>query len=217
MANDMGQTNLREPEQTDWDSAYKGSKYTAPPATEGADGKPVVFYGTVMEAKQTENSDQGYLNYQIDLKLVNGESEKPVRTWQSTRPFMKRDAEGNLQPMKGNPNGLGRFLRAAGLQAKPQTNSEYIASVKAINGKAIPFTADWEARNKDTGEVVRGYRAFPLNADGTRKSILRAGDVVNELDSKGNITGTRTITSEVMFANLRVKYFQDAVPTKAAR
>ena len=213
MSNDIGQTGLREPERTDWDTAYSGSKYQAPPVTEGPDGKSITFYGKVVEAKLAENSDDGYLNYQIDIKVTGNEDARPLRAWVSTKPFMKRNASGELEPMKGNPNSLARFLRSAGLQAKPQTNSEYIASVKAVNGHQIPFTADWEARNKDTGEVVRGFRAFPLNPDGTRKTILKAGDTVNEVDKKGNITGTRTVTSEVLFANLRVKYFQDPTPS----
>lgn len=209
---DMGQTNLREPEQTDWDSAYSGSKYQRPPDAEGPDGKRITYISTLAEAKLVD-PDSGYLQFQVDLKMDGG---RLIRTWVSTKPFQKRDGNGELQPMKGNPNSLGRFLRAAGLQAKPQTNSEYTASVKAINGKSIPFVGDWEARNKDTGEIVRGFRAFPIDpATGTRKAILKAGDVVNELDSKGNITGTRTVQSEVLFANLRVKYFQDPTPKRS--
>ncbi len=213
--NDIAQTGLKEPEKLDWDSAFSGSKYQAPAPAFGPDGKPIVYYGQVATATQTE-ADQGYLNYQIDLKLVRaGEYDgRPLRTWASTRPFAKKNADGVLEPIKGNPNALAKFLRGAGLQAKPQSNSEYIASVKAVNGKAIPFTIDWEAKNKDTGEVVRGYLNFPEDPDrpGQRKSILKAGDTVTERDSKGNIIGTRTVESEVLFANMRLKYFQDQTP-----
>lgn len=213
--NDLAQTGLKEPEKLDWDSAFSGSKYQAPPPAMGPDGKPIVYHGMVAEAKQTE-ADQGYLNYQIDLKFVRaGEYDgRPIRTWASTRPFMKRGQSGDLEPIKGNPNALAKFLRGAGLQAKPQTNNEYVASVKAVNGKAIPFTIDWEAKNKDTGEVVRGYLNFPEDPErpGQRKSILKTGDVVTERDNKGNIIGTRTVTSDVLFANPRLKYFQDATP-----
>lgn len=217
--NDMAQTGLREPEQLDWDTAFKGSTYSAPPPATGADGKPIVYYGQVVEAKES-NPDQGYLNYQVDLKLTKaGQYDGTrVRTWVSARPFMKRNAAGELEPIKGNPNSLAKFLRSAGLQAKPQTNSEYAASVKAVNGKALPFTIDWVAKNKDTGENVRGFANFPddLERPGQKKSILRAGDVVTERDNKGVITGTRIITSEIMFANAQLRYFQDATP-KAVR
>lgn len=210
MSESISQTNLKEPERTDWDTAYSGSKYTPPPPAVGQDGKSIVYYGKISEAKQID-ADQGYLNYQLDLALTNG-AEGKVRAWVSTRPFMSRDREsGELVPVKGNPNKLGSFLRAAGLQNKPQTNAEYAASVKAINGRAIPFTIDWEARDSKTGEKVRGYLAFPVDpTTGNRKPILKKGDVYNVLDEKGNVTGTSTVQSDVLFANPRVKYFQDA-------
>lgn len=213
LSNDMAQQNLKEPEQVDWDTAFAGSKYAPPPPALGADGKAIVYRGTVVEAKQSD-ADEGYLNYQIDLKFVAPEGAR-VRTWASTRPFMRKNRDtGELEPVKGNPNKLASFLRGAGLQAKPQTNSEYVASVKAVNGKAIPFTIDWEARSKDTGEVVRGYLSFPEDPErpGQRKSILKRGDVVNEVDNRGNITGTKIVQSEVLFANARLKYFQDPTP-----
>lgn len=215
MSNDIAQTNLKEPEKTDWDSAYSGSKYSAPPPALGQDGKPIVYHGKVIEAKMTD-PDEGYLNYQIDLAFTNG-AEGRVRSWASTRPFQRKNREtGDLEPMKGNPNKLGSFLRAAGLQNKPQSNAEYVASVKAINGRPIPFTIDWEAKNRESGETVKGYLAFPIDpTTGNRKSVLKKGDTVNEIDTQGNVIGTRTITSEVLFANPRLKYFQD--PSRTTR
>lgn len=214
MSNDVAQTSLKEPEQLDWDTAFASSKYTPPPPAEGPDGKPIVYHGLVTECKQSD-ADQGYLNYQIDLKftksgIVDG---RQIRTWASTRPFMKRVGT-ELVPVKGNPNSLAKFLRGAGLQAKPQQNSEYVSSVKMVNGKAIPFTIDWEAKNKDTGEIIRGFRSFPDDPErpGQKKTILKAGDVYNDVDNKGNIVGTKTVQSEILFANARLKYFQDATP-----
>lgn len=219
--NDLAQTGLREPEQVDWDNAFKGSTYSAPPPAFDASGKPIVYYGQVVEAREADKNDDGYLQYQVDLKIVkSGQYDgTKLRTWISTRPFMKRNVAGELEPIKGNPNSMAKFLRSAGLQAKPQSNSEYVASIKAVNGKALGFTIDWEAKNRDTGEVVRGYACFPDNTEfpGTKKSILKAGDVVTERDKKGNVTGTRAISSEIMFANARLKYFQDATPKPTAR
>ena len=216
MSNDIAQQGLREPEQTDWDSAYSGSKYQAPPPAVGPDGRSIVYYGTVDSVKASD-PDDGYLNYEIDLKIVRSGSHdgSRIRTWASTRPFMRRDKQtGELVAQRGNPNKLGSFLRAAGLQAKPQTNDQYAASVRSVNGKAIPFTIDWVAKNKETGEVVRGFLNFPEDPErpGQRKSILKAGDVVTERDREGNITGTKTIASEVLFANAQLRYFQDPTP-----
>lgn len=216
---DISQQNLKEPEQTDWDTAYQTSKYQPPPPAVGADGKPIVYFAKVAEIKKAD-PDQGYLNYTIDFALTRaGEHDGArVRAWASTRPFMKRGEDGTLVPVKGNPNSLGKFLKASGLSTKPQTNADYQAAVGQVNGRILGFTTDWSAYNKDTGEKVNGYNAFPDDPErpGQKKSILRAGDTVNELDSKGNIIGSRPVISDVLFANARVKYFQD--PTnKVAR
>lgn len=212
------QMNLKEPEQLDWDSAFSGSKYSAPPPALGPDGKSIQYQGKIKEIKEVE-PDQGYLNYQVDL-IFNGAGSmdgKSIRTWVSARPFQRRNKEtGELEAMKGNPNGLAKLLRSAGLQAKPQTNSEYQAAVKAINGKLLPFTIDWEARNRETGEVIRGFRSFPedIERPGMRKSVLKRGDTYSEVDRQGNVLGTKTVESEVLFANARVQYFLDPTPKR---
>lgn len=210
MSNDVAQQNLKEPEQVDWDNYNSGSKYQAPPPALGADGKPITYYGKVVEAAESQ-ADNEYLNFQIDLKIVNSGSADgiKIRTWASAKPFEK-----NGEPVKGNPNKLANYLRSCGLQAKPQTNAEYRASVKSVASKVFPFTIDWEAKNGETGEKVKGFLNFPEDPDrpGQRKSILRKGDIYTERDFKGNITGTGTVQSEVLFANARLRYFQDATP-----
>lgn len=213
MTNDISQTSLKEPERCDWDNAFKGSTYTPPPPALGADGKPIVYFGQVATLTQADAAE-GYLNYQIDLKFTRaGEHDgKQIRTWASTKPWMKKGSTTEFQT--GNPNALAKFLQAAGLQIKPQSNSEYEAALKMVNGKAIPFTLDWEAKNKDTGEVVRGFNSFPedVTNPGTRKSILRRGDTYNLIDAKGSIIGTDVVQSEVLFANPRLRYFQNPTP-----
>lgn len=224
MSNDTAQQNLSEPLQLDWDSAFKSGSYEPPPPAQGPDGKYITYYAKVVEIKPSNpeigSDGKAYLNYQIDMKLVNSGSfdGRELRTWASTKTFARKDADGNLVPMKGNPNALAKFLRSAGLTARPQSNSEYQAAIKLVNGKALPITLDWEAKNRDTGEVVRGFNNFPDDPDrpGQRKSILKTGDVVTERDHKGQITGTRSVTSEVLFANPRLKYFLDPTP-KVAR
>lgn len=217
--NDISQQNLKEPDQVDWDNAFTASKYTPPPPAIGPDGKEIVYHGKVAEIKETQGYglDKDHLNFQIDLVLTNSGSYdgQRVRTWVSNRTFQRRNPEtGEFENLKGNPNALAKFLRSAGVSAKPQTNSEYRAAVRAVNGKSIPFTIDWEAKNKETQETVRGYVNFPEDPErpGQKKSILKAGDVVQERDRDGNVTGEKVISSEVLFANPRVKYFQAATP-----
>jgi len=206
----VAQTNLKEPERVDWDNY--GKTYQAPPPALGVDGNPIVYYG-VVESPTTTDADEGYLNVLLDpIKLTRAGSYDgyTIRfTRASVKPFQK-----NGEPIKGNPNKLANFLRACGLQVKPQTNADYTAAVNAAKGKAFGFTIDWEAYNKDTGERVKGFTNFPEDPDrpGQRKSILKRGDVIVERDSKGNITGTRTVDSEVLFANARLRYFKDATP-----
>lgn len=213
--NQTAQMNLREPDRTDWDNYNTGgSAYSAPPPALGPDGKPIVYRGTVGEAKETA-PDEELLNYLLDpIRITDAAyAGKEIRfTRASVKPFKRKG-----EPMKGNPSKLGNFLRSAGLQAKPQTNSEWRAAVAAAKSKPISFTIDWEAYNKDTGESVKGYLSFPEDPErpGQRKSILKKGDMIIERDAKGNVTGTRTVESEVLFANARLRYFVDATPRVA--
>lgn len=213
--NDIAQTGLREPEQLDWDTLGKGSNYIAPPPALDASGKPIVYYGVATGVADGATKD-GYLQVLLDpIKIVksgpaDGYTLRFTRV--STQPFLKNGA-----PMKGNPNSLANYLRACQVAAKPQTNSDYLAAVKAAGGKTFPFTIKWEAYNKETGEQVKGFENFPEDPErpGQRKSILKVGDVYTVRDAKGNIVGTETVCSEVLFANARLRFFQD--PTRGQK
>ncbi len=211
--NDIAQVNLKEPEQVDWDALASGSSYVAPPPALDANGNPIVYFG-VTEPKETD-PDEGYLNYLFDpIKLTRsgGYDGYTLRfTRASTRPFQK-----NGEPIKGNPNKLANFLRATGLAVKPQTNADYRAAVQATKGRPFPFTVDWEAYNKDTGEKIKGYLSFPLDPErpGQRKSILKQGDTYQEVDRKGNVLGVKRVESEILFANARLLFFRD--PSRGA-
>jgi hypothetical protein len=216
MTNDMAQVNLREPEVTDWDNYNSGgSSYVAPPPALDQNGRPIVYFG-IGDAAETTPTKDGFLNVLIDpIKMVrsgqyDGYTLRFTRA--SVKPFQK-----NNQPIKGNPNALANFLRATGLAVKPQTNDDYRLAVKATKNRPFGFTIDWEAYNKDTGENVKGYLAFPLDPErpGQRKSILKQGDEYYEVDRQGNVLGTKKVQSEVLFANARLKFFQD--PTRGSK
>ena len=213
---DIAQQALREPLQTDWNAYGNQSKYQRPPVPT-KEGKAVVYYGVAEKVEEKVNQyevdSEGnpFLNFELDpIKMTDGYIIRFARA--STRPFMR-----NGEPIAGNPNQLAKYLKAAGVSAKPQTNDEYRRAVAATKGKRVGFTIDWEARNRDTGETVRGYDSFPDDPDnpGQKKAILKAGDVVTVRDRFGNITETRTITSEVLFANAKVRNFVAATPTAA--
>jgi len=76
----------------------------------------------------------------------------------------------------------------------------------------VPLTLDWTARNKDTGESIRGYQNFPDDPDhpGQKKAILHAGDTYRDRDG-----ATQTVKADVLFANAVVRYFID--PTRAKK
>jgi hypothetical protein len=217
---DTAQLNLREPEKVDWENLGASSTFIAPPPALDENDKTITYQGVIGDIKAEADRD-GYLQFLLDpVKLVKTPTGRhdgyEIRfTRVSVAPFTKANPDGTRTPMKGNPNAAAKALKSTGLQAKPQTNAEYSASFDRAKGKAALFTIDWEAYNKDTGERVRGYKAFPIDPErpGQRKAILRKGDVYNVLDSKGQPTGeTKTVESEILFANAKVKFFQD--PTR---
>lgn len=203
------QLNLREPDQMDWNNYAAGSTYRVPPPALGADGKPIVYSGQIPSQfadSAFTATDEGYRAYVIDPITItrsgNGADGYPLRfTRVNTKKFVSKKTN---KPTEAS--SVGNYLRAAGITAKPQKNAEYDAAVRATAGKTVSFTIDWEARNKDTAEQIRGYANFPNDPDrpGQKKAILKAGDTY--LDEAGQ---PQTVKSEVLFANARVRFFQD--------
>lgn len=222
---DVSGMNLREPEQMAWDNYQSGgSKYVRPPAAATVDAAgnatPIVYYGQAPSnfnykdflGVTNESEGPGYRSFLIDpIKIVKsgpGADGYELRfTRVSTKKFVSRKT--------GEPtdaSSVGNYLRACGVLAKPQKNAEYEAAVKSTAGKVFPITIDWFAKSKDTGEVIRGYNAFPDDPDrpGQRMAILKQGELYHVLDEKGQRTGqTQPVQSEVLFANAQVRYFRD--------
>ena len=207
---DTAGLDLKEPQQIDWDNYNPGSKYVRPPDVKGADGKAIVFTGQLPTTIALEQDNDGYRRYMFDpIKLVkngNGVDGLIVRfTRASVKPFEKNGKVQNASP-------VGNVLRSAGVSAKPQRTAEYDAAVNAVKGRVVAFTLDWEARNSETGETVRGYDNFPQDPDrlGTKKAILKAGDIYKTKEGE-----TKIVQSEVLFANARVRYFVDPSRSKS--
>lgn len=204
MSSDVAGLNLKEPDQMDWDNFNPGGKYQPPPDALDASGKAIIYNAqlpTTLGSKETLDATQdGYRSFRVGpLTLVkngNGADGYQIRFYTvSVKKF--NDREGN--PI--NVSSAGKLIRAAGVNAKPQRNAEYEAAIKACAGRIVPIVIDWEARNKDTGEEVKGFENFPIDpATGRRKAILKAGDKL----SNGEV-----VKSEVLFANARVRYVMD--------
>ena len=209
MTTDTAGIDLREPDKMDWDNYNPGTKYTPPPQVgEIKDGKLVstVFFGQLPSAIVPEVSQSTQLRqYLIDpIKLVrSGQSDGYEIRF--TRASVKKWTNKKTgEPI--NASMVGNLLKSVGVTAKPQRTAEYDAVIKQIAGKVAAFTIDWEARNKDTGEVVEGYVNFPDDParPGMKKTVLKEGDVYRTKD------GTEAkVTSPVLFANARVKFFVD--------
>ena len=101
---------------------------------------------------------------------------KEIRfTRASVKPFKR-----NGEPMKGNPSKLGNFLRSAGLQAKPQTNSEWRAAVAAAKSKPID-----EVKAADLGVSPVGWAGAGQQITSVTQAEARAAGEIVEDDGEG--------------------------------
>lgn len=195
---DTNQMSLREPEQTDWDKVG-GSKYTAPPPAKDTTGRYIIYTGQLPSKIPTDQTDDdGYRVYLLDpVKLVkNGNGIDGVEI---------RFARVGLRPFKNGNNSAALLIKAAGVGAKPQKTAEYDKAVQMVAGKVAPFTIDWEARDKNSGELVRGYDNFPEDPlrPGFKKAVLKAGDTYRDANGEEQV-----VQSDVLFANARIRFFE---------
>jgi len=205
---DSAQTNLREPDQMNWDKHNAGSKFQAPPDALGPDGKPLIYKAQLPTTLGTPPTlgatDEGYRSFEVGpLKLVqngNGADGYEIRFYTvNVKKFVNRRTQ---EPME--VSSASKVIRAAGVTARPQKNAEYEAAMRQAAGRVIQITLDWRAKDQQTGEEVVGFENFPIDpATNKRKAILKKGDVLPD---------GRIIASEVLFANARVKYVID--PTR---
>jgi hypothetical protein len=197
---DIATLNLKEPEQLNWDAEDR--KYIPPPPALDANGQAIVYQAQIASTAgqpQSLSADQeGNLRVAFGpLKLVkngNGADGYEIRFYDaSTKKFRSRKTGDPIEM-----SSISKVLRAAGVTAKPQKNAEYVAAARQAAGRVVPLTIDWSAKNRDTGEEIKGYNNFPLDPErpGTRKAILRQGDVLPD---------GRVVASEVLFANARVE------------
>lgn len=215
---DIAQLNFTEPGQTDWDK-YGSSGWQAPPPAKGPDGNWIVYTGAAkgvsIEEAYPEKDDAGqtYLTLNLDgLAIADPGKYQGYElkfTKAGRKPYTKPGPDGTRVAKPGNPSRLGDYLRAIQSQGKPQNNAEYLATAKQGATRKFQFTIDWEAKNKDTGEKVQGYDAFPDDPDfpGQKKAILKEGDFYNELGPKGEVIGQKKVQSTVLFANARLRFF----------
>lgn len=195
---DNSQLALKEPEQVDWEK-IGGSNYTPPPPAKDQAGKNIVYFGQLPnEIKVDETDDDGYRTYVLDpIKLVKNNN--------GADGYIIRFGSVSLKPWKNGNNSAALLIKAAGVNSKPQKTTEYDQVVRQLGKRVVPFTVDWEARNKDTGEKVRGYDNFPDDPSrpGMKKSILKAGDTYKDENGADQV-----VKSEVLFANARVRFFE---------
>lgn len=215
---DTATTQLREPEQMDWNNYHTGSTYQAPPPALGPDGKAIIYHGQLPASYEAGVSDDGLKTFLWDnIKCVRSGNGADGYTFRFTRVSVKKFVKNGKTL---NASTAGNLIKSAGIQAKPQTNAEYEQAMKQAANKLVHFTIDWEAKGKDTGEKIKGYLAFPpldpMNPSGPRQSILRQGDYYFVLDDKGQLQPDGTggyqraqVKSEIIFANARVRFFQD--------
>lgn len=209
---------LREPESINWDKHEDGgSKFQTPPPAVGPDGKDLIYFGVLTEnpipTVIEDGEAAGLRKYKLGpIRLVKSGNGADGYLIKFCEPSVKKFKGGQVEASM-----VSRMIRSAGILSKPQTNKDYDQAVAAIKaqGKPLAFSIDWQAKSKD-GEQVRGYLNFPIDPlTGGRKAILRAadGDTYTVRDDAGNVIETKKVTSEVLFANARVKFFQ--IPRKA--
>lgn len=208
---DNTQLGLREPDPMDWDNYNPSTSFKRPPVPYNGDGMYKTYYGQAPTEFKLDVTKEGYRSFVIDpITLVKNGLDVDGYQLRFTRASVKKF----MNRKTGEPidaSMAGNYLRACGVQQKPQRNKEYEAAVNATRGKVFPFTIEWTAYNKDTGERIDGYKNFPDDPErpGEKKAILHAGDTYTVTDRDGTVLSTETVKADVMFANARLRFFVD--------
>mgnify|MGYP001589396134 CR=1 FL=1 len=153
---DMSGTKLNEPNQVDWDKVG-GSSYTPPPPAQDASGKNIVYFGQLPTTIVEETDDDNYRQYGLDpIKLVKNGNGVDGYTIRFTRK--------GLKPFSNGGNGVASLIKGAGITTKPQTTADYDKAMVAARGRVVPFTIDWEAKNKQRAREVKARRDAGVEA-----------------------------------------------------
>lgn len=187
MTADIAGMDLKELDVLDYDNYESGGKSFIALPPEGR------YWGQAPEI--TDESfgvtKEGRLKVSVDpIVIVNsgtGDGYAIRFTSLSSKKYANRNASQMLD-----------FVRACGLDIRPNTNDELKAALKMCSGRTFQFALVWEAYNKDTQVETSGQENFPTNPDGTRQTYL------DETTSDG----------KKVYANGKVKYFIDAVAKK---
>lgn len=132
-------------------------------------------------------TQEGYLSVLVDPIEILGNGGHTVRfTYLSAKKYKNREA-----------SQVTDFLRSCGIAARPKTNEEVKAAVKQASGRTFQFGLDWEARNKTTGEKVKGKANFPQDPADPNKKLPYILDTVD--------------ANKRWWANGRIRYFINAI------
>lgn len=191
--------NLRQPDPINWEQHDKGSNYQPPPPALGPDGKEIIYTGVLTQPAVPDVTDEGFRKYVMGpIKIIKSGNGADGYLLKFFEPSVKLFSNGKQSK-------VSLLLRSAGIMGQPQTNAEYDAALAQIKPGSRPFqfTIDWEARNKDTGEQIRGYKNFPDDPQrpGYKKAILHAGDTYTDANGTQQV-----VKSDVLFANGRIAF-----------
>lgn len=196
-------TQLREPDQIDWEKHNSQSTYVPPPPAKDASGNYIIYQAklpaNMREKTRYGVTDEGLRSYELGpltLTLPNGKATEIRFYTVNVRQFKNRKTG---EPI--NMSSASKVLKAAGVAQKPNSNKDYDLAFASIGGRNIPITIEWKARNKDTGEVIDGYDNFPDDPErpGQKLAVVKAGTTLPD----GTVT-----QAEVLFANAKVRFVE---------
>jgi hypothetical protein len=174
MTADVSQMNLKPFDPIDYDNYDDGPKgggtSYAPPAEGRYTGRIAALPDDGSDVISSTNSfgrtQEGYLKVQLpDIEILEGTANgyKVKYTRLSSKKYAKKNGSQALD-----------FLRACGIDARPQSEAELRSLLKQTVGRPFQFQLIWQAYDKNSETEIRGAENFPLLPDGvTRQSWIK--------------------------------------------